>query len=929
LFLLVTLSKTYGPRRAVQATEIVGRDEELQALSSFLEESAPPGALLIQGDAGIGKTTLWRWAVDRAEAGGWRVLTAGPDASEARLAFAAIGDLLGEIVDDVLPALPTPQKRALEAALLLEEVQGRPPDERTIAVAVLGALREGADKAPLLVAVDDTQWLDLPSAGVLSFVARRLGDDRVALLVAQRTGEAGDVPLGLGRAFGDGLVRVRPGPLSLGATHRLLRVQLELTLPRQALGRLHEACRGNPFFALEIGRVLKEKPVSAHQPLPVPHDVEQLVGRRIKRLGGGGRQAVLAAALLGEPTAALVEQAADAVGLEEAVAADILVANGNELRFAHPLFSEAAASLTPESRRREMHLRLAALLADPEAQAQHLAFGTSEPAEHVAATLDRAAEAARRRGAPASAAALAEHAARLTPAGDVEAVARRTTAAALWWTDAGDTRRCLALVEPLLAELPVGALRLEVLHTKARAVEDRRVHRRLLKDAVAEADGYPSHQVRLLLQLCYALSHAEEFDAARERARAAVEIAERTGDATLVVLSLSMAGRLNVGIGGLEMLRRARDLEPDAVAVDAYESPATWLGWWLLANDELDAARRLLLDQYGRAIDDGDEWNRIVLHWPLTEVECRAGNYDAARAYAEEGGALAEQSDNLYARWQSAYCLGLVAAHVGERATAAAHGEDSLTKATAIHSELLAARSRIALGFLAVSEGRSEDALDHLAGLPELALRGPYSVTYPFWGDMFEALVSLGELERAHSLLGEIDAHRLVEERPGTAPVIARCRGLVLAASGSLDEGIAMLEESLRLQEARPVPLERARTLLALGEVQRRARRRRVAHETLREALADFESLGTPRWAERASEEITRIAGRRAHAPGELTPSEHRIAELVAEGKTNKEVAAQLFITRRTVEGHLTHIYAKLGVRSRAELAHRMSVPTS
>jgi len=154
---------------------------------------------------------------------------------------------------------------------------------------------------------------------------------------------------------------------------------------------------------------------------------------------------------------------------------------------------------------------------------------------------------------------------------------------------------------------------LEALTAKARAVEDRRVHRRLLEDAVAEADGYPNHQVRLLLQLCYALTHAQEFDAARERAHVAVEIAERTGDATLVVLALSMAGRLNVVRGGLELLRRARDLEPAAETVDAYESPTTWLGWWLLANDELDAARRLLVDQHRRAIDDGDERNRTVL----------------------------------------------------------------------------------------------------------------------------------------------------------------------------------------------------------------------------------------------------------------------------------------------------------------------------
>ena len=234
------------------------------------------------------------------------------------------------------------------------------------------------------MAVDDVQWLDRSSADVLSFVARRLGDDPVALLLAQRTDEASGVPLELDRAFGERLWRVRPRPLSLGATHRLLRSHLGLTLPRPAARRVHAACGGNPFFALEIGRMLTERPEvpPTNEPLPVPRDVQQLVGRRIKRLSRPGREAVLAAALLREPTAAVVEQAAEKAGLEEAQGAGILVADGEALRFAHPLLAEAATSLTPGSRRREMHLRLAELLADPEVHAQHLAL--EERARHLA-----------------------------------------------------------------------------------------------------------------------------------------------------------------------------------------------------------------------------------------------------------------------------------------------------------------------------------------------------------------------------------------------------------------------------------------------------------------------------------------------------------------------------------------------------------------
>ena len=904
--------------------EIVGRDEELAAISSFFEQSAPSGALLIEGGAGIGKTTLWRWGVEQARERGWNVLVAGPAPSEARLAFAAIGDLLGGVVDTVVPRLPPPQRHALEVALLLQEPEGSPPDERAIAAAVQGAVRMLAHERSLLLAVDDLQWLDRPSADVLSFAARRLGDDPVALLVAERT-ENGGVPLALDRAFGERLQRVRPRALSLGAIHHILRSHLGLTLTRPALHRVHAACGGNPLFALEIGRVVKETPDVLHtdEPLPVPREIEQLVGQRIQRLSGAGREAVLAAALLADPTVGVVEQAADRTGLEEAVSVGVLETGSEGLRFAHPLFAEAAVSLTPESRRRVMHIRLVEQLSDPEEQAQHLALGTSEPAADMAATLDRAADVAHRRGARSSAAAFAEHAARLTPQDDLDALARRTTIAAHWWTDAGDTGRSLALLEPLVGRLSRGTRRFEALHAQARAVEDRQMCRTIVEEALVEADGYPSQQALFAFGLCTALNHALEFDAAREWAEVAVEAAERAGDPPLQVLTLGMSGGLHVGSGCLETLHRARELEGKLEEFDAYDSPTTWLGLWLLANDDLAEARRLLLEQHAKAVEQGDDWSRTWLHAHLTEVECRAGKYEAAGAYAETGLELAEQSGRVYALDVLLYCSALVAAHVGDAETARTRAEESLAVAERIHSKLDAVRPRIVLAFLAVSEGRHAEALEHLEGLSEVALKGPYWATFPFWGDLFEALVSVGEVERARALLVEIEAQRQVLERPGTAPVIARCRGLVLAASGSLEESIASLEEALCLHQVRPVSLERARTLLALGEVQRRSKQRRAARETLQEALAGFESLGAQLWAERAREEITRLGGR-APSSGKLTVTERRLAELVAEGMSNKQTAAALFVTPKTVETKLSRIYAKLDIHSRGELTRRV-----
>jgi DNA-binding CsgD family transcriptional regulator len=910
-----------------EALTAIGRDRELAEIASFLDiVDDTPRVLLIEGEAGIGKTTLWRAGVAEARERGYRVLACTGAEAEAQLAFTALRDLIDPAFDEIADELPTPQRRALAVTLLREEPPEPPPAPDAIAVASLSTLRALAAAAPMLLAIDDVQWLDPASASVLGFAFRRFRSERICSLVAQRVVDAGRTTrLGLERAFGERLRRLRVAALSLGALHRILRSRLDLTLPRPMLQRVHEACEGNPFFALQIGAVLKERGLllDPSAPLPIPESLDELLRRRIDRVPASAREALLAAAASARSEIAVVEAASSFRGVEEALARGILVSDGTRLLFTHPLFGETVYVHATPKRRREMHLRLAALLEDPEAQGQQLALGTAEPSAEVAAAIDRAAEAARRRGATASAAGLAEHAARLTPADDGDTVARRTITAATWWTDAGDMRRSRALVEPLLAKLPRGPRHFEALYAKARAVEDH-VHTGLLEEAVAEADGYPSEQVRLLFQLCYALVHSQEFDVAREHAQAAVDRAEQTGDSSLRVLSLSMAGRLAVGAGGLDALHRARELDPGGVAVDAYESPATWLGWWLLANDELDGARQLLVEQHRKAIDDGDEWNRTFLHWPLTEVECRAGNYDAARAYAEDGAELAEQSENRYAVSLLQYCRALVAAHLGESATAIRYAEESLASARAMKSELFAARPCIALAFLAVSEARYTDGLHHVAGLTKLALEGPYWATYPFWGDMFEALVHVGDFERALALLAEVDGHRHAVERPGSVPVLARCRGLVQAASGSLEDGIASVEEALRLHDERPVPLERARTLLTLGELQRRAKQRRAARLTLQEALTGFEALGATLWSERAREEIAHIGGRAPAAEG-LTPSEQRIAELVAEGKTNKEVAAVLVVADRTVESALTQIYRKLDVRSRTELARKLA----
>ncbi|MGZ8783552.1 MAG: AAA family ATPase, partial [Gaiellaceae bacterium] len=257
-------------------TEIVGRDEEVAQVDAFLARDGPR-ALLLEGAAGIGKTTLWRTGIDLARARGQRVLSCSPSGAETTLSFAGLRDLLDAAFDDAADDLPAPQRHALAVALLREEGPlGNPPPPGAVAAAVVGLLHRLARETPLLVALDDVQWVDPSSASTLEFAGRRLGELPIALFVARRTNGRG-VPLGLDRAFEERLTTVPVGPLSLGALHRLLRVRLEVAFSRPMLRRIHEASGGNPYFALEIGRLsAREHDLDPSKPLAVPEDLAEL-----------------------------------------------------------------------------------------------------------------------------------------------------------------------------------------------------------------------------------------------------------------------------------------------------------------------------------------------------------------------------------------------------------------------------------------------------------------------------------------------------------------------------------------------------------------------------------------------------------------------------------------------------------------------------
>ena len=915
---------------SVTLPEIVSRDEELAAVTLFLDGDLP-AALVLAGEAGIGKTTVWRAAVNEARDHGYRVLVCAGTESETQLSLTAVRDLMDDVFDEVENELPAPQRRTVAVALLREEPTGPAPTPDMIAVAFLTTLRALAAEARTLLAIDDVQWLDSSSARVLEFALRRLRNDPIGVLVAQRVDHGGALPLGLERAIGDGVRRLYVDALSIGALHRILRSRLDLRLPRPTLRRVHEACRGNPFFALEIGAALKErgKPLESTAPLPIPNDLHDLMARRIDGVSPRGREALLAAAATANPDIGIVEAVSSPPGVEDAIAAGIVVSDGRRVEFTHPLLGETVLVRSAPTRLREVHGRLAGVLRDPVERAMHLALATESPDAGVAEALDQAAALARARGARADAARLLQEAARVTPSEDIAGSSRRAVAAAHSWVDAGDRRQAEGLAEPLVARLPAGALRSDALLALGRTVADREEAVSLYERALAEAGDDAERRLKCVFGVCYGRLHTMDVPRVQELARETMSAAEETRDPDWLVLTWSMVGRIETWMAGdnlgADALRRGLELEATRDPVDAYDGPGMWLGWWHLAGDELDEARPLLEEQYRRACEDGDDYSIAWLGYPLTELECRAGDYGAAHRYAEFGCEVGEAMESPYLLSALHYARALVAVHTGDEDVARAAAEASRVASQSINSRLFETRHGVVLGLLASARGMHDEALSRLEGL--YALREEAGIDpdhfYSFWPELVEALVATGELERAEAIVAERERRELTMGRAGKRALAARCRGLIAGARGSGEESSDLLQEALRLHELRPVPLERGRTLLAVGAQQRRGRHRRAARETLQTALSLFEQLGAQLWAEKAQAELARIGGRAPSADA-LTPSEQRIADLVSEGKTNKEVAAALVLSARTVESALTQIYRKLDVRSRTELARKL-----
>jgi DNA-binding CsgD family transcriptional regulator len=918
---------------------ILGRDAELAQVQSFLESvSRGPSALILEGTAGIGKTTLWHTGVSFARARGHRVLSCRAAESEARLSYAALGDLL----DFDLPHLPAPQQRALDAALLRAEVEGAPPDQRAVSVASLGVLRALAASDPVIIAIDDVQWLDVPSARVLAFVVRRLEDAPIRILVALRVGAGGD-PLGLGQAGPVlSLHRVPIGPLREEAMTRLLRDRTKGELTHPILLRLHRISGGNPFFALEIARALTGQGVrpAPGEPLPVPEDLQALLGARLAGLPSSAADGLLVVAAAARPTEDLVVAAAArpnraSAGIRRAEKAGIVQRVGGRIGFTHPLLGSTVYAAATLQAKRNMHRRLADLVVDPEERARHLALAASGPHPDVARALEEAGRHARGRGAPDAAAELLELARKLTPPGDGAGLLRRSVEAAEYHFDAGDATRATALLEEAIAAARRGGDRARILFRLASIswLDMPRVQR-LSEQALQEAGDDAAIRAAILEHLAWVGIYRGDLAFAAEHARASRQWAQRIADPAIRGDSLSTFAMVEFLLGrpAQDLMTEAEQLEDLAMRegprgqTTVFTASRTCHGLQLLWAGQLDAAREVLrqeLTEYERL---GRYVVRDELLCYLAEVECRAGNWEVAARHAQEAHEIDIEAGRVLGQGHMLFPKALVAAHKGDVDTARSDAEEGLRQCLRNEDTLDASCHRAVLGFLELSLRNPTAAMEQLEPVLAFldAMGSPEPGVIPSLPDAIEALVALGRLSEAEGLLDRLERQGRTLDRPWAIATAARGRGMLTAARGDLSAARSALEQALVEHRRVPQPFELARTLLVKGEVERRAKQKRAARTALEQALGIFQTLGAPLWAQRARDDLARVGG--AVLPSsELTPTEQRIAQLVGEGKTNREVADALFISVKTVEANLSRIFHKLGVRSRTELTRRIA----
>jgi ATP/maltotriose-dependent transcriptional regulator MalT len=912
---------------------IVGRDREQASIPPFLDAIGDRfGALLFAGPAGIGKTTLWEAAVAEARARGYRVVVARPTEVETTLAFAALNDLFADLADEGLDDLPEPQRIALDAALLRVSAAD-PPEALAVSVAARHVIRRAATEGPVALAIDDVQWLDEPSARVLDFVLRRLDDERVGVIASRRTSDGSTAAPMVPGVAADRMTVVDVLPLSIDAVDRLLRSRLRVELARPTLLRLHAVAGGNPFYALELGAAIARTSNRDHPDvLAVPPSLDVLVGARLAALDDDAETAVLAASAATHPTVALIAAAVGTdptAALARAVAAGVLDLDGGAVRFTHPLIAAAAYSRTSEDRRREIHQRLADAVDEPEERARHLARAVTAPETGVADALEAAAMAVARRGAPDAAAALAERAADLTPTSDRIATRRRLGIAADQHIRGGDIGRARTALQRLVDSSDGAVERSEALARLAHLLlvqAEWDESGRLYREAAALVDDDPRRRIPIELGLAgVAYVTWQDRPAGARHAAEALRLAEELGDPVVLFQTLGHAAswRGVMGEDWRALMERADALAPVIPDLTGIEHPDLQFARLLRDAGEFVEARRRLAQLIDRARERGDWHGLPRLLSALAGLEARTGDLDTAeRMYREAATGVLQTGEgawmddlNVVPHWIRVVRGDVEGARAIEERTSARLDANPLLAHERWSTMLGSAELDFSRGDLAAAQQRITRLLGLAAAVPMKA-----AAECEFVVLAIEVAVSSGHMHDAATLAGDALPRLRAAGVPWIAAEADRAEAVFHAAGGDVERARELSAAAIDAAASSGIPMVHGRALLTAGEILRRARQKGQAREALTEAIAIFERMGARLWVERARSELARVAVKRPEGAG-LTATERQVVDLVAAGRSNKEIADTLFMSVHTVEAHLTRLFRALGVASRTELA--------
>ena len=903
----------------------VGRESVCGLLDAFVASVSSGGAAgVVTGEAGIGKTALLHRLARRSEV---PVRWFRGMEAEAVLPFAAAADLLTPL-RPYFPTVPACQRRALEVALALAD--GAPPSPLAVCAGALGVLAAAGDDSPLLVFVDDLQWIDAESRQLLLFAARRMSTERVGILFALREDTSEE-------SVGHDLPVLRLNGLTLTECEELAQRRNLHTRP-QELHELVRATGGNPLAVIET-LALRNSLTGVPQAgfgVAVGLQVQQVWQKVLRAMPERTRHALYVLAIARPAGLPALPDLLESLGLSlrdlgPAEQLDLVSVDRDRIELRHPLLRQVLIDAAPLSVRVPT-CRALAELAGPEQALWYLSLAAVGPDENVAAGLTAAAREARARGARISAARLARRSAELSPkeadradrllAGATDSLLAGQAAQAERWCQEALTLRSDARFFTAVTGLRCRAL-MWMGETRLAADELIRAAEAVQRDDQAMAAQLLNDAV---MPIAMSGDVKRCFEAVgRSEALVPAELASFHGRVMMAAAHL-LYGAVDQG---RQRLKLAELLRPDVDPVSEQHALAVLaeVYWWL---EDFDAARQLITSTIELLRQRGAS---AALAFALTirsEVGFRTGHWSSAYADALEALQWAEEMQQLSMIGYSLLAMARIEAARGQRGLCEDHAEVSLRRAGPSGTDSLLVYQAAVLGLSAMTHGEPEVAVEHLENAWQLAddhgLGHPGVV--PFLADLVEAHIRCGHTRRAEELLDWMEEFG---DRTGLVYATAAAhRGRGLLAHG-LDEALCEFTAARTAHTRRRTPFELARTLLCQGEILRRARHLLEARSVLREAHRIFNGLGARPWADRAAGELVAAGARGSrHAQvmfaglDALTPQELQIARTVASGKNNGEVSAALFVSRKTVEAHLTRVYRKLGIHSRVELTRVM-----